>query len=46
MKLDDIPTLEWKIYWFVVVVTTLTGYKVWSEHRSKGIEQGPLEQKQ
>ena len=36
MKLDDIPSLKWQIYWFVAVVKTLTGFEVWSQHRSKG----------
>ena len=35
-KGDKNSTLEWQIYWFVVVVTTLTGLKVWTEHGSKG----------
>ena len=35
-KLDDTPTLEWQIYWFTVVVKTLTGFEVWNQGRSKG----------
>ena len=27
-KLDDIPTREWQIYWFVALVTTLTGFSI------------------
>ena len=35
-KLHDIETLEWQIYWFIAVVTTLTGLKVWTQPRSGG----------
>ena len=36
-KLDVVRIMEWQIYWFVAVVTILTGFKVWTQHCNKGI---------
>ena len=35
-KLDYVPTLEWQIHWFVAVLTTLIGFKVWNHNSSEG----------
>ena len=35
-KFDYLPTLEWKMYWFVAAVTTLKGFKMWTQDLSKG----------